>query len=68
MNATRVLAIEVNGRNRIFNSINECCDYYTDTTDSRLQVEQLRRLLAGHGLWEYVENGVKKQVVFDELY
>lgn len=69
MTTVRVIAFEVTGRgSRVFDSINQACDYYNEITEgNKLQVEQLRRLLAGHGLWQYVEHGRSHQVVFDEL-
>ena len=68
MKAKKVVAYEVNGRTRIFDSVNECCEYYNGIADrSNLQNTQVIRLIAGDGLWEYTENGKLKQVIFDEL-
>ena len=67
--AIKVLASEVHGRTLVFDSINDCCDYYTEVSTTRLQVAQLRRLIAGSGLWQFTEKetGTVRQVFFDEL-
>lgn len=68
MKAMKVVAYEVHGKTRIFDSVNECCEYYNGIADQKtLQNTQVLRLIRGDGLWEYTENGILHQVFFDEL-
>lgn len=63
----KVIAYERHGKNIIFDSINDACEYYRGISNSQIHVEQMRRIIDGDGLWQYTENGKTKEVFFDIL-
>lgn len=64
---TKVIAFECHGNNLIFSSLNDACEYYNGISDKQIHVEQMRRIINGDGLWQYIENGKTREVFFDIL-